>query len=119
MPCPIVDTPADIKLGIIEALQANGSPKDRLNLSCTCQSFRDVLIPDIFHSIVLRDNEKSAASVRAAVEAGYAHHVKELHYKGKHTIPECDFEEMAEDDQLDEMEMATVLPSSAAESWQT
>lgn len=115
MPCPILDNPAEIKLGIIEALQANGTFQDWLNLSCTCQSFRELFIPEIFKSIVLRNDEKSAATIQAIVDAGYGHHVKELHYKGKHAIPHCDYEELAEDDQLDEEEMGNLLPSSVAE----
>jgi hypothetical protein len=112
MSCPIVDTPPETKLGIIEALQANGTSKDLLNLSCTCHPFREVLIPEIFKSVVLRNDEKSVTSVQAIADGEYAHHVKELHYQGKHAIPECEFEEDAEDDQLDDEARENLLLSS-------
>jgi hypothetical protein len=112
MSCPIIDTPAETKLGVIEALQANGTNKDLLNLSCTCHSFREVLIPEIFKSIILRNDEKSGASVQAIAEGEYAHHVKELQYQGKHAIPECEFEEDAEYDKLDDKARNDLLPSN-------
>jgi hypothetical protein len=112
MSCPIIDTPPETKLAIVEALLADGTNQDLLNLSCTCHPFRQVLIPEIFKSIVLRNTEKSAASVRAIAESGYAHHVKELHYQCRHPIPEVDFEEEAEDDKLDEEKRKNLLPKS-------
>jgi hypothetical protein len=112
MSCPIIDTPPETKLAIVEALLADGTHQDLLNLSCTCHPFRQVLVPEIFKSIILRNTKKSAASVQAIAESGYAHHVKELHYQCKHPIPEVDLEEEAEDDKLDEEKRKSLLPKS-------
>jgi hypothetical protein len=88
MTCPIVNTALETKLAIVETLQANGISENLLNLSCTCHPFRELLLPDIFRKIVLRNEAESGRSVQAIVDGECRHYVKDLHYKGKDKIPE-------------------------------
>jgi hypothetical protein len=134
---PIVDVPAEIKLAIIEALEAFRSTgtddsvtkerrskrsnpgafkptrasNDVINLSCTCRLFRSISRPHIFRSIILRNDEKSGTSIQAIADSEHAGYVKELHYEGHHSIP---LPENAVEDQYDESMETTLLPRSVS-----
>ena len=61
-----------------------------LNLSSTCQFYRQLTAPIIFHTIVLRAKPKSIASVQALRSTGHWRHVKKLIYAGTFITPQTD-----------------------------
>ena len=74
--------PSDLK--IRERVNKRKSKQNLINWSCTSNYFRSLLAPLVFHTVILRNDEKSAASVEAIIAARSrcANHVQELHFIG-------------------------------------
>lgn len=59
------------------------SKRNLINWSCTSKYFRSLLAPLVFHTVILRNDDKSAASVEAiAAHLECVNHVQELHFIG-------------------------------------
>lgn len=59
------------------------SMRNLINWSCTSKYFRSLLATRVFHTVILRNEEKSAASIEAiAARLEYVNHVKELQFIG-------------------------------------
>lgn len=74
----------DLPIGERERESKRKSRRNLINWSHTCKYFHSLLAPLVFHTVILRNDEKSAASVEAIIAArsGYANHVQELHFIG-------------------------------------
>jgi hypothetical protein len=83
MTCRIIALVAELQLLIIENLHGLGedSQKACINLSSTCSLYRSILAPDIFNTITLRNDEKSAELALEASKNHICQHVKHLELK--------------------------------------
>jgi hypothetical protein len=97
------DLSAELKLAIIESLEALQSDKnnfapgtplcrtpsrDMINLSCCCKTLRNLVAPKLYPSVRLQNSDKSGKSLLAVANSPWADLVHELHFEGFMTIAE-------------------------------
>jgi hypothetical protein len=85
--------PTELQLNIIERLDLTSTSfipapsQDLLSLSRTCKVLRTLVLPYIFKTLTLLNEEKSGSSVLTVLNSTYAKHVRHVHYIGIMAMP--------------------------------
>ncbi|KAF9532988.1 hypothetical protein CPB83DRAFT_903469 [Crepidotus variabilis] len=114
MSSPLDDLSDELRLAVAELVEQS----DLFNLSSTCRSYRALLTPNIFQTILLCNDEQSGLAMQEFLRSNKKFYVKKLHYKGVTKIPEqlmSEIEPVEEEEEEEEEDPKTVLSDHTRE----
>ena len=86
MPSPLLNLADELRTIIVDIIERDDI-HDVVNLSSTCRSYRNLLVPKLFQTVILRNSEKSGQAIKEFLRSKNSIFVRNLHYKGKSYLP--------------------------------
>ncbi|KAI9709495.1 MAG: hypothetical protein M1820_003255 [Bogoriella megaspora] len=102
MACPLVDLLPELKLAIVELLEAD-SREDLLDFSATCKSFRSFTEPKVFQCLTLKNTEESGSYATQLANSDRGLYVRKINYRATTLLPKeiVDIEDSDQDEPLE------------------